>query len=43
MKTLGAALIAMAILYVVDSQYNGGRYAEVIGQAITSIAFRWWN
>jgi hypothetical protein len=43
MKAFAAALIAAAILYVLDSQYNDGRYAQVMGQAINSMGFRWWN
>ena len=37
MKALAAALIAAAILYVVDSKYNDGRYTQVIQLAITSV------
>ena len=31
------ALIAVAILYVVDSHYNDGRYTQVLQQAVTSL------
>jgi hypothetical protein len=37
MKAFGAALIAIGILYVVDFEYNDGRYAAVIQQAVTSV------
>jgi hypothetical protein len=36
MKGLIAALIAGAILYAVDSEYNDGRYSGVIKQAAIS-------
>jgi hypothetical protein len=37
MRALAAALIAVAILYVVDSEYNDGRYTQVLQQATTSL------
>jgi hypothetical protein len=37
MKALAAALIASAILYVADSEYNQGRYAAVIQRAVSSV------
>jgi hypothetical protein len=37
MKAFTAALIAIAILYLVDSQYNDGRYTQVLHQAVTSL------
>jgi hypothetical protein len=37
MKAFIAALIASAILYVADSEYNQGRYAAVIQRAATSL------
>ena len=37
MKAFGAALVAIAILYVFDSQYNDGRYTQVLQQAVTSL------
>jgi hypothetical protein len=37
MKVLAAALIASAILYVADSEYNQGRYAAVIQRAVSSV------
>jgi hypothetical protein len=40
MKALTAALIAVAILYVVDSQYNDGRFTQAIEQAMTSLVPR---
>ena len=35
MKAFVATLIAAGILYVVDSEYNEGRYTAVIKLAIT--------
>ena len=40
MKVFTAVLIAVAILYVVDSEYNDGRYTRVIKQAATSLVGR---
>jgi hypothetical protein len=40
MKAFASALIAVAILYVADHQYNDGRYAQVIHQAMTSVLSR---
>jgi hypothetical protein len=40
MKAIAAALIAAAVLYVVDSQYNDGRYTQVVEQAVTSMISR---
>jgi hypothetical protein len=40
MKGLIAALIAGAILYAVDSEYNDGRYSGVIKQAAISLVGR---
>ncbi|HWZ37926.1 MAG TPA: hypothetical protein VNY08_06460 [Bradyrhizobium sp.] len=40
MKAIAAALIAAAVLYVVDSQYNDGRYTQVLEQAATSVISR---
>jgi hypothetical protein len=37
MKAFNAALIAIGILYVVDSEFNGGRYVAVLQQAVTSV------
>jgi hypothetical protein len=37
MKAFAAALIAAGILYVVDSEFNEGRYAAVIERAIASV------
>jgi hypothetical protein len=37
MKAFAATLIAAGFLYVVDIRFNGGRYAEVIQRAITSV------
>jgi hypothetical protein len=40
MKAIAAALIAAAILYVVDSYYNDGRYTQILAQAMTSVISR---
>jgi hypothetical protein len=37
MKAFVAAIIAAGILYLVDTEYNEGRYTAVIKQAITSV------
>jgi hypothetical protein len=37
MKAFTAVLIAIAILYVVDSEYNDGRYTGVMKQAVSSL------
>ena len=37
MKTFIAALVAVAVLYVVDSEHNDGRYAQIIKRAVTSL------
>jgi hypothetical protein len=36
-KVIAAALVALGILYAVDSQYNDGRYAQVIQQTVTNL------
>ena len=40
MKAFAAALVTVAILYVVDTEYNDGRYTRVIKQAVTSLVSR---
>jgi hypothetical protein len=40
MKAFIAALVAVAIPYVVDAQYNDGRYTEVVELAATSLIGR---
>ena len=40
MKAFIAALIAGAILYAVDTEYNDGRYSQVVKQAATSLVAR---
>ena len=37
MKAIGAALIAAGILYVVDLEYNDGRYASIVKSAIVAV------
>jgi hypothetical protein len=34
MKAFGAALIALAMLYVIDSEYNNARYTQVVANAV---------
>jgi hypothetical protein len=36
-KAFVAALVAAAVLYVVDSQYNDGRYTQVLQHAELSL------
>jgi hypothetical protein len=40
MKGFIAALIAGAILYAIDSEYNDGRYSSVMKQAAISLVGR---
>ena len=37
MKVFAAALVAVAVLYVVDSEYNDGRYTQIVQRAVTSL------
>lgn len=37
MKAFASTLIAAAVLYLADYQYNDGRYTQVIHQAMTSM------
>jgi hypothetical protein len=37
MKAISAALIAAGMLYVIDLEYNNGRYATVVKHAITGL------
>ena len=37
MKAFVAALIACGVLFVIDSEYNEGRYAAIIERAVTSV------
>jgi hypothetical protein len=40
MKAFAAALIACAILCVVDFEYNDGRFTGIIEQAVISLVSR---
>ena len=40
MKGLIAAFIAIGVLWVVDTEYNAGRYGDVVKKAATSILRR---
>jgi hypothetical protein len=37
MKAFVAALIAAGLLYLVDKDYNDGRYTHVLQRALTSV------
>lgn len=37
MKAFAAALVALGILYGVDSEYNDGRYAQILQQTVTNL------
>jgi hypothetical protein len=37
MKAIAATLIAAAILYAVDSEYNDARYTQVVANAVSSV------
>jgi hypothetical protein len=37
MKAVAAALIALGILYILDAEYNEGRYTTVLQRAVTSV------
>ena len=37
MKAIAAALIAAAILYAVDSEYNDAHYTQVVANAVSSV------
>jgi hypothetical protein len=36
MKAFAAVLVAVAVLYVIDSEYNDARYTRVVAQAVSS-------
>jgi|HubBroStandDraft_5_1064220.scaffolds.fasta_scaffold5078942_1 hypothetical protein len=40
MKAFSAALVAVCVLYVIDKQYNDGRYTATIEQAVNSLVPR---
>jgi hypothetical protein len=40
MKAVTAALIAIVVLYTMDSEYNRGRYAQVLSQAVNGVISR---
>jgi hypothetical protein len=37
MKAFAAVVIAAAILYAIDSEYNDARYTRVVAQAVSSV------
>ncbi|MGA2999701.1 hypothetical protein [Bradyrhizobium sp.] len=40
MKAFAAAIIAAAILYAVDTEYNDARYTQVVANAVSSVIRR---
>ena len=40
MKGIGAAAVAIALLWMADIELNGGRYSEVIVRAVTTLLGR---
>jgi hypothetical protein len=40
MKGIGAAVVAIAVLWMADIELNGGRYSEVIVRAVTTLLGR---
>jgi hypothetical protein len=40
MKAIAAALIAALVLYAVDTEYNDGRYAQVVAQTVSNVVSR---
>jgi hypothetical protein len=40
MKGIGAAAVAIALLWMADIELNGGRYNEVIVRAVTTLLGR---
>jgi hypothetical protein len=40
MKAFAAALFAAVILYAVDTEYNDGRYTQIVAQAVRGLVSR---
>ena len=40
MKAFSAALVAVSVLYIIDKEYNDGRYTATIEQAVSSLVPR---
>ena len=40
MKAIAAALVAALVFYAVDTEYNDGRYIQVVAQAAKSTIWR---
>jgi hypothetical protein len=40
MKAIAAAQVAALVFYAVDTEYNDGRYIQVVAQATKSIIWR---
>ena len=37
MKAFAAVLVAVAVLYVVDYEYNNARYTQVVASAVSRV------
>jgi hypothetical protein len=40
MKAFAAVLVAVAVLYAIDSEYNDGRYTQVVAAAVSRVISR---
>jgi hypothetical protein len=40
MKAFAAVLVAVAVLYAIDSEYNGARYTQVVASAASRVILR---
>lgn len=40
MKAFAAVLVAVAILYAIDSEYNDARYIQIVASAVSSVISR---
>ncbi len=40
MKAIVAAVIAALLLYAIDTEYNNGRYSQVVRKAAQNVAWR---
>jgi hypothetical protein len=40
MKAFTAVLVAVAILYAIDSEYNNARYTQVVASAVSRVISR---
>jgi hypothetical protein len=37
MKAFAAVLVAVAVLYAIDSEYNDARYTQVVASAVSKV------